>query len=206
MARDGRSADMLALGKQFPDADDIEVMARPSDPPIIAAVRRYRAEPSLLHEALRANEDINAQDHMGYTPLMLACKSRQDELADKLLAIDGIDLDLQNKRGFTALMMAASKGMVQLVEELLHRGADATLKDSGGRTVWGVAIDKQQEEVLAALHKRGLSAAGMNFPVSRMQHKKYGPRPQLGRGPGQRMRGGETAFSPERAHLYEKRK
>eukprot|EP00316_Scyphosphaera_apsteinii_P012899 CAMPEP_0119313272 /NCGR_PEP_ID=MMETSP1333-20130426/28576_1 /TAXON_ID=418940 /ORGANISM="Scyphosphaera apsteinii, Strain RCC1455" /LENGTH=229 /DNA_ID=CAMNT_0007318075 /DNA_START=8 /DNA_END=700 /DNA_ORIENTATION=+ len=158
------------------------------DPPIVAASRIFgkRKDPdgNQLKAALEQGADINGQDKDGYTALMLACKSVNVKLAQLLLNVDGIDLNLQNKRGFTAPMIAATKhwcGTFQLtglVRDMLDRGADVKIQDDGGRTLWGVCVDQQNEEVLELLYERGHNYynSGMDLDEDRMFHLKYGPR------------------------------
>jgi len=175
----------------FPDPHDIRLTGTsPLDAPIIKACRVFKSrkdrEGRLLLDLLHSGQhfDVNAQDKMGYTPLMLACKAANEEMARLLLRVPGIDLDLQNRRGFTALMIATTRHwmgtftLTNLVRDLLDRGADVSVQDEGGRTVWGVAVEKQNEEVLALLHERGHSfdSSGMDLPPDRFQHDTYGPR------------------------------
>jgi len=186
--------------EMYPDHEDIRLTGTSDkDAPMIKAVRgygtRHDRDGTALAQLLADGADVNVQDKQGSTPLMLACKSVNEGLARQLLEVKGIDLDLQNKRGFTALMIAATKQwcgswtLTPLVRELLDRGADVNIQDDGGRTVWGVAIDKQNEEVLSLLHERGHSyeTSGMTLPVVRMQHPKYGPWTWKGGESGERM-------------------
>merc|ERR1719291_132112 len=67
--------------------------------------------------------------------------------------------------------------LTDLVRDMLDRGANVNVQDDGGRTVWGVCVDKQNEEALALLHERGHSfwTSGMALDPARFQHETYGP-------------------------------
>lgn len=141
----------------YRDADVITDTANAADPPLIVAVRQYSENPKLIDEALAAGADVNAQDKLGYTPLMLGIKSWNDGLIAKVLKLDGLQLDLQTKRGFTALHVAAWKGNSKVVQKLIDMGATIDLKDTGGRNAWGIAHDWHHEETLEVLKKNGLT-------------------------------------------------
>ena len=138
------------------DPSNIKDTACATDGAFITAVRKYSEDPSLLDAAIDAGADLNAQDKYGYTPLMLAYKSKNEALADLLLEVDGVDLNIQTKRGFTALMVACWKGLTPSVSKLIDRGAKIELYDTGGRNCWGVAHDWHKEEVLEVLKKHGM--------------------------------------------------
>jgi len=109
-----------------------------------------------VEAALAAGADINAKDKMGFTALHLAIKSKNEELANKLLDTEGIDVNVKTNKGFTPLMVAAWKGSEALVQTLITYKADLKAKDGAGRNVWGVAHDWHQEEILELLKRNGL--------------------------------------------------
>jgi|UniRef100_A0A7S0P5D8 ankyrin repeat protein len=145
----------------YRDADVITDTANAKDPDLVVAVRRYTEEPGLIDKALKAGADVNAQDKLGYTPLMLAIKSWNDSLIDKMLNLDGHELDykldVQTKRGFTALHVAAWKGNTKVAKKLLDMGATIDIKDTGGRNAWGIAHDWHHEEMLEMFKENGLT-------------------------------------------------
>ena len=100
--------------------------------------------------------DVNAVDKLGFTPLHLALKSKQSALANRLLQVDGVQLDVQTRKGFTPLMIAAWKGDIELCSALIEKGADLKVKTEDNRNVWGVANDHHHEEILHLLKKHGL--------------------------------------------------
>jgi len=104
--------------------------------------------------AVAAGVDINAKDKMGYTALHLAIKNKQYELCMKLVNIEGVDFNAKTNKGFTPMMVAAWKGDINMVMELIKKGADMSAKDGAGRNVWGVAHDWHKEEILELLKRQ----------------------------------------------------
>ena len=84
---------------------------------------------------------------LGYTALHLALKNKQPAVVAKLMATDGIDLNVKTNKGFTPMLVAAWKGDIDAVQKLIKAGADINAKDTAGRNVWGVAHDWHKEEV-----------------------------------------------------------
>ena len=108
------------------DADRIEALLNDPEQDVNGApmhTPRRAACPPPPDGALAAGADM-----LGNTALMLACKSKNMQLARMLLAHPRIELDLQNRRGFTALMFATCKGHAAMVDLLLAAGADITVR------------------------------------------------------------------------------
>ena len=61
------------------------------------------------------------------------------------------DVNRQDNEGITPLMEAASIRSSELVRLLLEHGADANIKDRGGRTAMDIARKKRNKEVSAIL-------------------------------------------------------
>jgi ankyrin repeat protein len=71
---------------------------------------------------LRHGADVNAQDTVGWTPLMRAAAGWHLEVARLLLAY-GADVYRKNDAGETALTWAQLKGATDIVELLIAAGA-----------------------------------------------------------------------------------
>ena len=56
-----------------------------------------------------------------------------------LLLANGAPLDAADNRGRTALMIAAELGDAGVVDLLMERGADRTLRDKGGKSALDLA-------------------------------------------------------------------
>jgi len=81
--------------------------------------------------------DINAGDSDSQTALMYASRNRFDATPDNAIAefllSNGAEVNVRSKKkGFTVLMLAASAGNVELVQQLLEKGADPAIKDNFG--------------------------------------------------------------------------
>ena len=77
--------------------------------------------------------DLNMKDHKGLTPLLLALKHNQLEIA-KILIKHGADIELANKGGRTPLHFAIELGSIELTKAILERNANINAKDKKGMT------------------------------------------------------------------------
>jgi uncharacterized protein len=106
-------------------------------PPIIYAAAGARLD--IVKRLLARNIDINARYSNDLTLLMWA--SGPDEKAPEAQAVQvisylldaGAHIDDRDDRGRTALMIAAEGGHEEIVNLLMARGADASLKDKAGK-------------------------------------------------------------------------
>ena len=86
--------------------------------------------------------DPNAQDDVGWTPLMVAAVYGQEGVVGLLLGQPTINLEARSQRGSTALLGAAACGHLRVVQQLLARGADTAVVNNEGFTLlmeaaWG---------------------------------------------------------------------
>lgn len=141
-------------------------MTTPTTDSPSAAWQRYQqtmTAPPTLWAAARANDvaelarllaadpqAIDARDHRGYAPLMLAAYAGHAEACALLLA-QGADANTADLAGNTALMGAAFKGHVALVERLLAAGADPTLTNHAGQDARATALTFGRRDVVAVL-------------------------------------------------------
>jgi ankyrin repeat protein len=106
-------------------------------PPIIYAAAGARFD--IVKRLLARNIDINARYSNDLTLLMWA--SGPDEKVPEAQAVQiisylldaGAHIDDRDDRGRTALMIAAEGGHEEIVNLLVARGADASLKDKAGK-------------------------------------------------------------------------
>ena len=124
------------------------------DNALLKAVRNFEDDGMApIEAALSGGADINAADKFGYTALHLAIKSKNSVLANKLIEMAGIDLNLKTNKGFTPMLVAAWKGDTQMVQKLITAKADINAQDTAKRNVWGVAHDWHHEEILELLKR-----------------------------------------------------
>jgi uncharacterized protein len=116
---------------------DERVTDETGKPPIIYAAAGARFD--IVKRLLARNIDINARYSNDLTLLMWA--SGPDENAPEAQAVKiisylldaGAHVDDRDDRGRTALMIAAEGGHEEIVNLLVARGADASLKDKAGK-------------------------------------------------------------------------
>jgi ankyrin repeat protein len=94
---------------------------------------------------------INEPNENGYTPLILACYRRNNEVAEFL--VDKVkDIDTLSDMG-TALMACVVNGNVQLAKLLLEKGCNPDLTDANGTTALIYATQFKNPELIKALLK-----------------------------------------------------
>lgn len=63
----------------------------------------------ILNKMLDSDEEVNATNENGDTPLHFAVESGNKELVEQLMAVKGVDINFQNKKGDTPLHKAGAK-------------------------------------------------------------------------------------------------
>lgn len=99
----------------------------------------------------RALEEV---DHLGTTPLMLACSHQQDEIV-KALILNGAIVNKSHKNGMTPLMMAAEKGFTSTVGILLEAGAYINSTTPTGESALMQACRRGHKDVMRLLLEYG---------------------------------------------------
>jgi ankyrin repeat protein len=77
----------------------------------------------------------------------VGARAAEDVVA--LLLDHGAPIDAVDNRGRTALMMAAELGHAEMVEGLIRRGADQSVKDKAGKSAFDLAANAAVREKLA---------------------------------------------------------
>jgi hypothetical protein len=90
--------------------------------------------------------------------LLQAANEGHDMVVRQVLAM-GAPVNMPDEKGATALMIAARNGDLGMLQALLSRGADASIRDSQGRTVfeWAEPSSTTSKFVVAFLLERGVS-------------------------------------------------
>lgn len=108
-------------------------------------------------------KDINAQNHMGWPPLVYVCRGdngEHPEEVQRLLAL-GADIDVRNYKGKTGLHCAAKAGFLKVINLLIENGATVDATDNDGETPLFEAIrstiksGEKQRAALEALLTKG---------------------------------------------------
>ena len=108
-------------------------------------------------------KDINAQSHMGWPPLVYACRGDNGEHPEEIqrLLELGADIDIQNYKGKTGLHCAAKAGFLKVINLLIENGATVDAADKEGETPLFEAIrstiknGEKQRSALEALLVKG---------------------------------------------------
>src|SRR5688572_26242488 len=154
-ANDGSTALMLASANGFIDivralllkGADVTA-ARGGVRPRQVAVERGHADVAML---------LDQAEALGRR-LLQAANEGHDMVVRQVLAL-GAPVNMPDERGATALMIAARNGDLGMLQALLSRGADASVRDSQGRTVfeWAEPSSSTAKFVVAFLVERGVS-------------------------------------------------
>ena len=100
--------------------------------------------------------DVNLQDANRNTALCLAILSDKTKIAVQMIEYEGksFQLNLVNWTGSSALILAASQGQVEVVDKLLDKGADPSIRDEeGGGTALLRAVDSKSVRVVEIMLK-----------------------------------------------------
>lgn len=111
-------------------------------------------QPAARVEDLSARVDINARDHLDYTPLMDAVRAGRLDICRRLMD-RGADVNASTHTGLTPLMVAVLTGDESAVRLLLSRGAAVDGPTCSGRTALMVACYMGNDELAALLLEAG---------------------------------------------------
>jgi ankyrin repeat protein len=128
---------------------------------LVAAVKRGDIE-NVKRLLQSPNCDVNTLGMWSSTPLITACQYGFAEIASLLLEYNGVDVNHVNERGASALLFACLENEVDIVNQLLSRGAQIATEPATGiynsvldRNIVGtplsVACINGWEKVIAAL-------------------------------------------------------
>lgn len=116
----------------------------------IAAAKGYR---DLVAFLASAGADINATDVYGWTPIMRAVDNGHLETVLLMSSMNAIDLDNQDESGNTALHHAVAQKQLEMVKQLIAKGASTTLPNGSGVSPHQLAIAGPGSEELRSLFK-----------------------------------------------------
>jgi uncharacterized protein len=101
-------------------------------------------------DLLKSNPKIfNTTNQEGFSPLLLACYRRNNEVA-KLMIESGCDLNVNSNMG-TALMAAIVKDNNEIAQLLIEKKADLNLADANGKTALIYSVQFQNKVILKML-------------------------------------------------------
>ncbi|MBX9400896.1 ankyrin repeat domain-containing protein [Lysobacter sp. BMK333-48F3] len=130
----------LAEGASTSARDD-----RGNTPLILAA---YYGNAQAVEALLAAGADPNVGDGArGNTALMGAIFKGDEDIARRLIAEPGTDVNAKNKAGQTAAMFAALFGRAAIIDALAARGADLQAADASGNSAETLARQQGNDEL-----------------------------------------------------------
>jgi ankyrin repeat protein len=95
--------------------------------------------------------NVNLQSSKGKSALMIAVKARQIKAAKLLLAHEMIDVDVADDDGWTPLMVAADIGLIEIIPELIAKGANVNAQSKSGWTPILLAAEGNHTAVVEVL-------------------------------------------------------
>jgi len=108
-----------------------------------------------------------------YTPLMLSAGANNQRLTEALIEA-GADLNRQNPHGSTALMLTAAVNRRNpTIKILLDHGADMSLQNRSGQTVFDVAQCELYPELKKLLYEYAIEKGSANI-VKKLQNRALG--------------------------------
>ena len=124
-------------------------------PITVASQQGHEEVVKILLEEYNANAEAETSD--GWTALLFACKEGQEETVKILLdRINNVNsVSHKNACGKTPLMWAAWNGRLEIVEQLLRKGASMEVKTRSGGTALHLAVSRGHDHVLQLLLSRG---------------------------------------------------
>jgi len=100
---------------------------------------------------------VDAVNHKGETPLLLAAAQDRSQEILKLLLGNGANIHGRNDKGETAAHIAARCDQLEMLKLLKKRGADLLAKDDKQRTAFYAAVDAKAWKVLEWLLREEIS-------------------------------------------------
>ncbi|KAF5565383.1 het-6-heterokaryon incompatibility [Fusarium napiforme] len=139
-----------------------------SETPLTAACRMGYLE--IVNLLLENGADANIADDDGWTPLHWAISGYQERIIERLLQVDGLNINaIEKKENRTPLNLAAKKGCANAVSQLLKKWPDLYIQDSLNWTpLMSATIMKHLEIVRMILgHKAGWKEGYLEIPDER---------------------------------------
>ena len=107
-----------------------------------------------LEKLVADNQDVNAVNERGYTPLILAIYNNSAD-ATKLLLSKGANPNAQDKSGNNALMGAAFRGYPEMAKILIDNKADVNQVNYSGASSLIFAVTFGQNDIAKQLISAG---------------------------------------------------
>jgi len=113
---------------------------------------------NLVRKLIQSGADVLTMDDEGNTPLMLALRRRNVNIAKLLIKKGGIGSNIitQDTRGDTPLMIALQKGDIDLAKLLIKDGGiGPNIKNNTGKTALMIAQEKGYDDIVKMIKDLG---------------------------------------------------
>ncbi|KAL3319487.1 hypothetical protein Ciccas_001854 [Cichlidogyrus casuarinus] len=132
------------------DETSVTTLKTPQTGEDIHRAIRKESTNSLISVLEKGEANIEAQDNMGFSPLMVCAQKGYVKMMQHILDYGAV-VDAADEMGKTALMLAAFKGHMDCIKMLIDSGADINLSDKNGLTPLHYAVDGEQQNVIKQL-------------------------------------------------------
>ncbi|XP_029653794.1 ankyrin repeat domain-containing protein 27-like isoform X1 [Octopus sinensis] len=88
--------------------------------------------------------DANVVNNNGDTPLHMAVRGRQYKVVCAMLSKDSVQLDIKNHQKVTPLLLAVSIGHLEMVHQLIAKGADVNVVNNEGNNCLHLAVKSRR--------------------------------------------------------------
>jgi ankyrin repeat protein len=130
-----------------------------SSPSLLSTSRLAQAVLAGMEERLETlinqNEEVNAKDDLGWTPLLYAVKEKRIRMSSMLLSQGKADPNLPSVKGVLPVNLAAENADLNMIHLLVKYGAQINKKDGNSRVALHLAVESGNEEMVEYLLKAG---------------------------------------------------
>lgn len=130
------------------------------NPMIMEFILKYISNDNNSNNNKKKDELINAQNSIGDTVLIQAC--RGDFESAELLLKYGADPNIRNNSGSNSLMVAIKNDKVNIVRLLIHNGADINAIDNEDYTPLMIAVSRNDDKIVELLINAGVDINATN--------------------------------------------
>lgn len=117
----------------------------------------------ILKELLKYGADINYQDYYGNTPLHLTISFHKINVAKYIINNTDANLNIKDKGNYAPILIAVSKGNVEIVRELIKKGALISIQNDSGHTPLHYASGDGSISIIKELLKAGSNIDAPDF-------------------------------------------
>lgn len=146
----------------LPALDRVEHVGSPDDQLISMHVACVGSDPDVIQSLLGRGTGVNERDDKHETPLIVASRSGNLEVA-KLLLKTSADVTSRDKYGWTPLHYASREGHLDIVRILLDDGANVNAKHMGDWTPLHLASWGGHIKIVQLLLERGANVETRNY-------------------------------------------